>query len=127
MIAGVGRSETRALRAVMDQDADVIGQFGVMAGAQPENQTFYQVAADLIADGDGQDEHQYPPPTLSAEINGNEYQKKEVNGHPEFHLPQKRNDKVRNRACPVLVDFGEKPMIRLYDLLYEARMTVTVK
>lgn len=98
-----------------------------MAGTQPENETFYQVAADLIPDGDSYDEHQDPSPAFFTEINGNEYQKKEVNRHPEFHFPQEREDKVRNRACPVLVDFGEKPMICLYDLLYEARMTVTVK
>ena len=111
----------------MDQDADAVGQFRIVTGAQPEDKAFYQVAADLVPDGDCQNEHQDPPPAFSAKINGNEHQEKEIEGHPEFHFPQKRKDKVSNRACPVLVDFGKKPMIRLYDLLNEARMTVTVK
>lgn len=111
----------------MNQDADAVCQFGVMTGAQPEDKAFYQVAADLVPDGDCQDEHQYPPPALSTKIKGNEYQEKEVEGHPEFHFPQEGKDKVGSGACPVLVDFGEKPMVCLYDLLNKARMTATVK
>ena len=127
MIAGMGGRKAGAYGTVVDQDVDAISQIRVMTGTQTEDKAFYQIAADLISDGDRQDEHQHPPPTFPAKIKGNEYQEEEVNGHPEFHFPQEWEDKVGNRACPVLVDFREKPMIRLYDLLNEARMTVTVK
>jgi len=98
MIAGMGGCEAGAHRAVMDQDVNVIGQFRIMTGSQPEDKAFYQIAADLVPDGYCQDEHQHPPPTFPAEIKSNEYQKEEVNGHPEFHFPQEWEDKVRNRA-----------------------------
>ena len=87
MIAGMGRRETGAHRAIMDQDTDVVSQFGVMTGTQPEDKAFYQVAADLVPDGDRQDEHQHPSPTLPAEVKGNEHQEEEIKGHPEFHFP----------------------------------------
>jgi len=101
----MGRRETGALRAVMDQDTDIVGQFGMMTGAQPEDKAFYQVAADLVPDCHRQDEHQRPPPAFYTEIEDNEHQEKEIEGHPEFHFPEKRKDKVTGSACPVLVDF----------------------
>ena len=117
MVAGMGRGETGADRAIAHQDTDIVSQVQVMAGAQPENEMFYPGAADLVAKGDCYHEQKDPAPSFFAKVHRNEDQEKEIKRNPKFRLAQKREDKIGYRVCPVLVDLIEQPMISLQEIL----------
>jgi hypothetical protein len=113
MVAGMGRGQTGTDRAIACQDADIVSQVGIMAGAKPENEMFQAGAADLVAKGGGYYQQKNPAPSFFTKVHGNKDEEKEVKGNPEFRLAQERKDKVGNRVCPVLVDLIEQPMISL--------------
>ena len=127
MITGVRRGKTGTHGTITHQYPDIVGKFRVMTGSQTENKTFYDITAHLVAERGRHHQQKRPSPAFFAKIESNKHKEKEVKRHPEFRFPQKGEKKVGYWACPVLVDLGKQPMISLQYLLYEPRMTVTVK
>jgi len=74
MVAGMGRCETGADRAITHQDADIVSKLRVMARAQAENKVFYYIAADLVAQGRRYYKKEYPPPAPLAKVQGNQHE-----------------------------------------------------
>ncbi len=64
MVAGMGRGETGADRAIVHEHPHGIGDGRILAGPEPENETFHPVTADQVADDGGHDQGYSPPATF---------------------------------------------------------------
>lgn len=109
----MGGGEAGADGAIARQHTDVIRHVGVLAGPEPEYQRFHQMAAAKVADDGRHDEGKGPQTTLFTKIEGNKDQQEQIERHPKFRLPQKRENIVQKRVRPFLVDPDKKPAISL--------------
>jgi len=74
MIAGMGGSETRALRAIIYEYAYLVAHKRIAAWPVAENQILYHPAAGQVTHNACHDEREGPPPTLLAKIDCRENQ-----------------------------------------------------
>jgi hypothetical protein len=113
MIAGMGRGKAGAAGAVIDEHSYLVPDLGIPAGPVPENEHFYQVAAEKVAHDCGHDQGGAPQPSFPAEIECCQQQQEKVKGDPELRLPGKWQHGIKKRIGPVTVNPPKQPVIEV--------------
>ncbi len=78
MAGSVGRGESRAFGTIINEKAQLVGNFFVLAGPHAKNQFLNYMAADQVARNGRQYYTEYPVPGRASEIDLNEKEQEDV-------------------------------------------------
>lgn len=112
MVGSMRRGKSGAAGTVFHQESNVIGDSGVMAGAQMKNMFLYHGAAYEIAEGNIQNKEQRPPNPILFKIDGDEQHEEKIKGRPKNTFPYEWKKSVEKIIVPLAVDPVEQGTVK---------------